>query len=370
MRVKPSSLLGVSEVHSSLGSKTPATWFTRREALATGAGLLATSLTVSQQPADSPKPKMGVVIYSYSLRQSAEKAFSDPLKFLDYCRGIGAGGVQTSIGIRTDAEAAKLADFLTEHKLFLEGSISLPKDQADVERFSAEVQSTKKCGADVFRTVLMNGRRYETFDSADAYRTFFDRAKQALARARHVIEKHELRMAIENHKDLQAEDLLALVKKQDSPLVGVCLDTGNNVALLEHPHDTTALLAPHTFTTHIKDMGVEEYADGFLLSEVPLGTGFLDLAQVCGTMRKANPRVRLNLEMITRDPLQIPCLTPKYWATLEAMPARKLAEALALVRAKAGKEKLPRISHWTKAEQIKREDENVRECLKYAAEKL
>lgn len=341
---------------------------TRRDALAAGVGLLAGPFAAGKPPADPPK--MGVVIHSYGLRQSADKAFADPLKFLDYCRSIGAGGVQTGIGARTDAEADKLAGFLAENKLYLEGSIALPKDKADVERFAAEVKSAKRCGAELFRTVLMNGRRYEVFDTAEAFRTFFDKAKESLALARPVVEKHELRMAVENHKDLPAADLLELVKKQDSPLVGVCLDTGNNLALLEHPQETTDLLAPVTFTTHVKDMGVEEYADGFLLSEVPLGAGFLDLPAVCGAVRKANPRVRLNLEMITRDPLRIPCLTPKYWATLDSMPAKRLAVAVALVRAKAGKDKLPRVSHLPKDDQVKREDENVRACLKYAADKL
>lgn len=342
---------------------------TRRDALTAGAGLIA-SVAVGRQPAAQPNPKMGVVIHSFGLHQVADKDFADPLKFLDYCRSIGAGGVQTGIGVRTDAEADKLSAFLAEHKLFLEGSIALPKDKADAERFATEVKSAKRCGADLFRTVLMNGRRYETFDTAEGFRAFFDRAKESLALARPVIEKHEVRMAVENHKDLPAADLLALVMKQDSPLVGVCLDTGNNVALLEHPHDTTALLAPHTLTTHIKDMGVEEYADGFLLSEVPLGAGFVDLPKVCGAVRKAKPKVRLNLEMITRDPLKVPCLTPKYWATFGEMPAKQLAAALALVRSKAGKEKLPRVSHLPKDEQTRREDDNVRACLKYAAEKL
>ena len=59
---------------------------------------------------------------------------------------------------------------------------------------------------------------------------------------------------------------LDLVKKLDSPFVGVCIDTGNNLALLEAPQETVDLLAPHAFTTHVKDMGVEEYADGFLLA--------------------------------------------------------------------------------------------------------
>ena len=198
-----------------------------------------------------------------------------------------------------------------------------------MDRFTSEVRFARRCGADVLRTVLMNGRRYEVFDTAEAFRAFFEKAKESLALARAIVEKHEVRLAVENHKDLQAPDLVVLVTKLDTPFVGVCLDTGNNLALLEHPHETAELLAPQVFTTHIKDMGVEEYAGGFLMSEMPLGTGFLDLPKVVAIIRKAQPKARLNLEMITRDPLKIPCLTPKYWATLEAVPARRLAEALA-----------------------------------------
>ena len=42
---------------------------------------------------------------------------------------------------------------------------------------------------------------------------FLDQAKQSLALARPVVEKHEIRMAIENHKDLLATQQLELIKK-------------------------------------------------------------------------------------------------------------------------------------------------------------
>jgi hypothetical protein len=74
--------------------------------------------------------------------------------------------------------------------------------------------------------------------------------------------------------------------------------------------------------------------------------------------------------MMTRDPLRIPCLTSKYWATLENIPGRRLAEMLALVRANSSKQPLPRISDLNKAEQLQREDENVRQCLRHARERL
>jgi 3-oxoisoapionate decarboxylase len=346
--------------------------WTRREMLASSAAPVASLLMQANLLGEVPRPRMGVVIHSYGIRKANDKdrAFDDPLAFLDYCRSIGAGGAQTSLGIRDDAYAAKIQELLRTHKLYVEGSIALPRDRDDVERFAKEVGTAKSCGAKLFRTVLMNGRRYEVFDSADAYRKFFEQGKLSLKLALPVVEKNEIRMAVENHKDLQAPDLLDLIKKLDSPMAGVCLDTGNNIALLESPQETVDVLAPHAFTTHIKDMGVEEYPEGFLLAEVPLGTGFLDLAKIVATVRRTRPEITLNLEMMTRDPLKIPCLTPKYWTTLEHVPARRLAEMIALVRAKAGKKSLPRISQLKKEEQIQREDENVRACLRYAQTEL
>ena len=87
------------------------------------------------------------------------------------------------------------------------------------------------------------------------------------------------------------------------------------------------------FTTHLKDMGVEEYDRGFRLAEVPLGAGVLDLPRIVRTLRAARPEIPLNLEMITRDPLDVPCLDDRYWATFPDLPGRHLARALAYVRA-------------------------------------
>lgn len=345
---------------------------TRREVLTAGAATLAGRFAWGDTPASAPTQPMGIVIHSYGIRKAADRqhAFDDPLTFLDYCRGLGAGGAQTGLGVRDDAYAESLRAFAEKHALALEGSIALPRDEADVRRFTAEVKTAKRSGVTVFRTVLMSGRRYEVFDSAEAFRQFHEQGRQALFRARPVVERFEIRMAVENHKDLLAPDLLTMIEALDCPWIGVCIDTGNNLALLEASQATVDLLAARAFTTHIKDMGVEEYADGFLLAEVPLGAGILDLPRIIATIRRAQPQIRLNLEMITRNPLKIPCLTPRYWTTLDVVPARRLAETLALVRAKAAKPPLPCISALSPEEQLRREDDHVRQSLRYAHETL
>ena len=47
--------------------------------------------------------------------------------------------------------------------------------------------------------------------------------------------------------------------------------------------------------------------------------------------------VEVQLEMITRNPLEVPCLTDKYWATFPDRNGRYLADTLRLVRDATGR---------------------------------
>src|SRR5262249_10103343 len=201
------------------------------------------------------------------------------------------------------------------------------------------------------------------------YREFKERSWRSLQLAEPIVARHKMRLAVENHKDYRTGELVEVMRRLGSEHVGVCVDTGNNIALLEEPLETVKALAPFAFSCHLKDMAVEERHDGFLLAEVPLGEGFLDLPAIIKVLRAAHSEVRLNLEMITRDPLVIPCLTDGYWATFGDVPGRDLARTLAIVR-KYRKGKLPKITGLDQAQQLDHEDCNVRESLRYAREKL
>ena len=76
--------------------------------------------------------------------------------------------------------------------------------------------------------------------------------------------------------------------------------------------------------------------------EVPLGEGVLDLPRVVQVLRSRHPDVRFCLEMMTRDPLKIPCLTDRYWAAMGDVPGRNLARTLHMVRTRGRKDPLPR----------------------------
>ena len=103
---------------------------------------------------------------------------------------------------------------------------------------------------------------------------------------------------------------------------------------------------------------------------MPLGEGYLDLKAIVDTLRKARPELQFSLEMITRDPLKVPCLTPKYWATFENLPGRHLAQALAAVRKHKPRQPLPKISGLSSKQQLEAEETHVKRSLAYAAKEL
>jgi sugar phosphate isomerase/epimerase len=179
-----------------------------------------------------------------------------------------------------------------------------------------------------------------------------------------------MKLAIENHKDWRAAEMLAMLKDFSSEWIGVNLDFGNNVALLEDPVEVARTLAPYVFTTHVKDMGVAEYNDGFLLSEVPLGQGFVNLEKIFAMCKEQKPDITFNLEMITRDPLKVPCLTDEYWETFTGVHPKELARALRMARMNRADKSLPEVSDLTEEQTLAIEEENILTSLQFSKTRL
>ena len=320
--------------------------------------------------------KLGVSSASFAIRNRFSRAaqtppgvavFDGPVGFLEHCHRLQTVGVQISVrGWSERGLGKKLRAKAEALGMYLEGQISLPRTEADVERFDAEVAAAKEIGVTILRTVMLGGRRYENFNSAADWAAFGKSSWQRLTWAEPVAKKHGVKLALENHKDWRIDEMLAILKRISSKHVGVNLDTGNNLALLEDPHAVVEALAPHTITTHLKDMAVQEYEQGFLLSEVPLGEGFLDLKRIVATCEKANPHVRHNLEMITRNPLKVPCLTQRYWKTFGQRPVQDLIAALDRVRSNKPTAPLPSIAGKSPAEQVAYEQAHNARSVAYA----
>jgi 3-oxoisoapionate decarboxylase len=320
--------------------------------------------------------RMGIVVHSYASRWNSKipstkyPGFTNAIDMLEHCANIGAGGIQVVVKDWSPDFAKKVRDRREKLGLYLEGSIALPAKPEDVSKFEQDVVNAKEAGAVILRTVASSGRRYEIFHSQEDFENAYKKALVSLQLAEPVVRKYKVKLAVENHKDWRAMDLVNIIKKISSEWVGVTLDFGNSIALMEDPMEVVNALAPYAYSTHVKDMGLDEYAEGFLLSEVPLGKGILDLKTMVATCEKYNPNVAFSLEMITRDPLEIPCLKEDYWATFDGLQAKELARTLKMVRDNKFKPSLPRVSQLSGEEKLSVEEENILACLAFSENSL
>ncbi len=316
---------------------------------------------------------IGTAAYMQRARADSDKdpslRFTETLRFFEHCRVMGAGGIQASLSSPDEAYAARVRGKAEEHGMYVEVSARLPKDDSsDLDRFERTVRATRAAGGSVIRTVMLSGRRYETFRSLQDWKDFARRSRNSLERAEPVARRHGVRLAVENHKDWRIDEMLGILQRIESEWVGVTLDTGNNMSLLEDPRATAEAFAPYACAVHLKDMGLERYEDGFMLAEVPFGEGCLDLKAIVETIRTVRPETKFTLEMITRDPLRIPCLRKQYWVTMDRVPGADLAESLESVRDHG--RTLPRIEHLAPTERFAIEQANNLACLEYGAKHL
>jgi sugar phosphate isomerase/epimerase len=345
-------------------------------AFATGSGVAVLDRLATAGDRPLRRSKMGLASDCWNLHQRAQVGkgqkgdLSDPQLFLERCYRLGAGGMQAPLGVRDEAYCSRLRRWAEGHEMYIEGSTSLADSRFDAERFEKEILTAKAVGATVVRTVVIPGRRYEQFSSTEEFARSSQRAAERLRQVEPIVARHRMRLAVENHKCHRVEERLGLLKQLGSEWVGMCVDTGNSFALCEDLMEVVRAYTLFAFSVHVRDQAVQEYEEGFLFTDTALGQGFLDVPATVRVLREAHPELHFSLEVIARDPLKVPVLTPKYWATMPGVPAADLARTLRTVKAKAPREPLPKIDSLPLEQRVQCEQRMVEDSLTFAREHL
>jgi len=348
---------------------------TRRELLgAAGAASALLSLkTGYTQPPPAPMRNIGGAPAGFPMRARAGRGGGQTFDFVEHCHNLGFGVVETRLPANNPDSIKAFRQKIEAYNMRVILDVGYPRDAAGVAAFDAAVKAARECGA-ISLHAAMTGRRYEDFNTLDEFKRSYAQCQNSIALAEPILRKYQVRLGIENHKGWRSAEQAAWMKRVSSEWVGVHFDFGNNVSLCEDPSDTLRNLLPYAYACHIKDMAVEPYEDGFLLSEVPLGEGFLDIKGMVASLRNKDPNIPFDLEMITRDPLKIPVFTDKYWVTFDdsysPLPGRDLAHTLEIVRKSKPDSPLPRITGMTPEAQLKLEDDNILKSVAYARQYL
>jgi len=136
-----------------------------------------------------------------------------------------------------------------------------------------------------------------------------------------VAENYGIRMAVENHIDFTADEMLQLLTEVGSPWLGINFDTGNFLRLLDDPIKGMAKLAPYVYATHIKDLKVQKGVaadEWYFFSSTPVGEGVVDNGKLVQLLADAGYDGLLAVE--------IDFLHPDYGNDEDQAVARSVAE--------------------------------------------
>jgi sugar phosphate isomerase/epimerase len=101
-------------------------------------------------------------------------------------------------------------------------------------------------------------------------------------------------IAVENHGDFPAEDLVAMLRSVGSDWIGCAVDTANSFTVFRDPNAEVPVLAPLAFTTHIKDMRMIKNPLGWAIPLIPvgchLGEGHVDVPKAIETLAQLSPK--------------------------------------------------------------------------------
>jgi 3-oxoisoapionate decarboxylase len=178
-----------------------------------------------------------------------------------------------------------------------------------------------------------------------------------------------VKLAVENHGgDLQAREMKMMIDAVGRDIMGVCLDSGNPVWMLEDPHMTLETLIPYAETCHVRDSAVWKVPEGIAVRWVNMGEGNVDIDGWIRKFIQAKPGLPIIFEnLVSARPRIHAIYDPKFWDNWRQMPAWELSRFLAVAEKGTPKPATPLAEGKTAGQQ---HIEDLETCVRYTRELL
>ena len=178
-----------------------------------------------------------------------------------------------------------------------------------------------------------------------------------------------VKLAVENHGgDLQAREMKMMIEAVGRDVMGVCLDSGNPVWMLEDPHMTLETLIPYTETCHVRDSAVWKVPEGIAVRWVNMGDGTVDIDGWIRKFIQAKPGLPIIFEnLVSARPRIHAIYDAKFWDNWRQMPAWELSRFLAVAEKGTPKPAVPLAAGKTAGQQ---RIEDLETCVRYTRDLL
>lgn len=264
--------------------------------------------------------KIGIESESYHLLFQNKRM--DVFDFIKKAHELGLDGVQINVvpdfnlhqtwgalGGNSPEHLQKIKECLQKYNLYVE----LDTRNLDVKHLKEVILIADFLGAEVVRSYIPVKQKTlpqgasgadGIYDFAKVRQIFdvsiYEESLENLLEILPFLKKYRIKLALENHEYETSEELVKVIKKINSPWIGLNFDFGNSMMAWEEPLKAAENMLPYSFTTHFKDhIIIEEKSDkyGYLVCGVPLGEGNIDLESLYKVMIENSSLTKVNIEM-------------------------------------------------------------------------
>lgn len=198
-------------------------------------------------------------------------------------------------------------------------------EKVNADGLRRDLQLAKSLGAPIVRCILSGILCGDRRGFAGGWPAHLAACAAELELVLPEAERLGVAIAVENHQDADSADLLALCRRFESRYLGVTLDCGNPLAVMEDPVEFAARLAPYLRHAHLKDYTVHRAPNGFRLIRAALGEGVVDFPALLRLFEQQEWPITTSIEMAALQARLIPMLEQTWW---DEFPGRDLSGSL------------------------------------------
>lgn len=295
-----------------------------------------------------PRLPIGVAAYSFPcgcgfVRRNGDVG-SPPLDawaLMRLAREHGLASVELPLaGLLADTAATTIGRLRTSLREY-ELELVVDTGVVDADELNIILPLAAAAGARTVRATLstiLEGARGGLLGSWEAH---LDLIRKRIAAIRPSLEALGLTLALENHQDATADDLLMLCES-GGERVGVTFDVVNPLAVGEDPFAFARKLGPYIRNVHLKDYRVYATPAGYRLVRCALGEGVIDWQLMLSVLDAAASGAPRQIELAALYGRHIRLLEDDWWA---AYPARNVHEFVPALRLLA-RHARPEVAAW------------------------
>ena len=272
-----------------------------------------------------------------------------PFELMDAAVEMGLAGVDMPLphGVSTERIREALAE--RDLRIVTEYLCLLDVEPAQLRKF---LEDTAAVGARVARVLISRILCGDRRNLPEGWEGRLEAAAGRLREALPVAEDLGVALVVENHQDATSDDLLRLYELSgSSPAYGICLDTGNPLAVGEGPVETARKLAPLIKHLHLKDYTIHFAPEGYRLVRCAAGDGCIDFPAILDAVKDNGFDDLLpGCEIAAQPTRTIPILEETWWPCYPDTHPATLIQALRLLWQHGRPMQEPYSSAWERGE--------------------